>query len=273
MRQSITERDWRLSGKHLTEVRMGDADELLDIEQAAHFLNVSETSLRRWTNAGRLACLRVGRRRERRFRRTDLLAFMEEQPASGLPGPVRSSSTHLAHTVVDGVSYPLGAHLCGLFASEPGRIRQVIGFLEDGLRPGTACFYSAPKEARVGILSHLEKSRASLRSDIASGRLVLSDPAPSPGGQLEYWDRSMRAALRSGVHTFRVVVDLCRLASQLSEEGLFEYEAGYEETIAKHFPLVTLCQYDVRRIPSLTLFHALKLHRDTFRYPAERMLG
>ena len=38
---------------------MSEADELLDIEQAARFLNVSETSLRRWTNAGRLACLRV----------------------------------------------------------------------------------------------------------------------------------------------------------------------------------------------------------------------
>ena len=60
---------------------MSDHEELLDIKQAARFLKVSETSLRRWTNSGRLACLRVGRRRERRFRRRDLLAFVEEQPA------------------------------------------------------------------------------------------------------------------------------------------------------------------------------------------------
>lgn len=273
MRQSITEWHWRLSGKHLKEVGMGDADELLDIEQAAHFLNVSETSLRRWTNAGRLACLRVGRRRERRFRRTDLLAFMEEQPATGLPSSLRSSSPHLAHTLVDGVSYPLGTHLCGLFASESGRIKQVLGFLEDGLRPGTVCFYSAPKGARAGILSHLEKSRPSLRRDIASGLLVLSDLAASPRGQLQYWEASMRAALRSGAHTCRAVVDLRGLGSRLSDDGIFEYEAGYEEAIARRFPLVTLCQYDVREVPSLTLFHALKLHRDTFRYPAERVLG
>ena len=57
-----------------------DSEPLLDIEQAARFLNVSETSLRRWTNDGRLACLRVGRRRERRFRRADLLAFLEREP-------------------------------------------------------------------------------------------------------------------------------------------------------------------------------------------------
>src|SRR5918995_5087903 len=58
-----------------------EAEPLLDIEQAARFLNVSETSLRRWTNDGRLACLRVGRRRERRFRMADLLAFVEGEPA------------------------------------------------------------------------------------------------------------------------------------------------------------------------------------------------
>jgi hypothetical protein len=37
-----------------------DSTVLLDISEAAQFLNVSETSLRRWTNAGALACLRIG---------------------------------------------------------------------------------------------------------------------------------------------------------------------------------------------------------------------
>lgn len=59
----------------------------------------------------------------------------------------------------------------------------------------------------------------------------------------------------------------------VSAEGLLEYEAGYEESIAKRFPLVTLCQYDVREFSSVTVLHALKLHRDTFRYPADRLLG
>ncbi|OLC08841.1 MAG: hypothetical protein AUH41_07175 [Gemmatimonadetes bacterium 13_1_40CM_66_11] len=50
--------------------------DLLDIKEAAAFLRVSETSLRRWTNAGRLRCFRIGGRRERRFRRADLEAFL-----------------------------------------------------------------------------------------------------------------------------------------------------------------------------------------------------
>jgi transcriptional repressor of dcmA and dcmR len=252
---------------------MGEIDELLDIAQAAEFLNVSETSLRRWTNAGRLACLRVGRRRERRFRRADLLAFLEHQPAADPADAPRSTAPQSAHTVIDGVAYALGAHLCGLFASEVGRIKQAIAFLEDGLRPGTACFYSAPEAARAEVLSYLEKSRPSLRADIAAGRLVLADYIPSPSAQLEYWDNSMRAASRAGAHTFRIVGDLRGLGPNVPDEGLFEYEAGYEELIAKRFPLVTLCQYDVRQFSGVTILNALKLHRDTFRYPVDRMLG
>jgi transcriptional repressor of dcmA and dcmR len=252
---------------------MSEADELLDIDQAAKFLNVSETSLRRWTNAGRLACLRVGRRRERRFRRADLLAFMEDQPAGAQAGAPRSSSPHPAHTVIDGVAYALGTHLCGLFASEVGRIKQVIGFLEDGLRPGTVCFYVAPDKSRADVLAHLEKSRPSLRTDIAAGRLIVPDFMPSPRAQLEYFETSMRAALRGGAHTLRIVGDVSGLGPKTEEEGLLEFEAEFEEVIAKRFPLVALCQYDVHQFSGVTILNALKLHRDTFRYPADRALG
>ena len=137
---------------------MSEGDELLDIEQAARFLNVSETSLRRWTNAGWLACFRVGRRRERRFRRADLLGFMEDQPTVSQAGAARSGSPHAAHTVIDGVAYDVGAHLCGLFASEVGRIKQAISFLEDGIARGR-CASTCPRLNR-GPISWLISRRA-----------------------------------------------------------------------------------------------------------------
>ena len=101
------------------------SEPLLDIEQAARFLNVSETSLRRWTNDGRLACLRVGRRRERRFRRVDLLAFLEGEPA-GIPRAAESLAR--------------GTHLCGLYSSEEGQVRQALLFLAEGFRTGTVSY-------------------------------------------------------------------------------------------------------------------------------------
>ena len=56
--------------------------ELLNIKQAAQYLNVSEISIRRWTDAGKLACLRVGGRRERRFEHQELVNFLEQQSSS-----------------------------------------------------------------------------------------------------------------------------------------------------------------------------------------------
>ena len=78
-------------------------DDLLDIKAAASLLNVSETSLRRWTNAGLLHAYRVGGRRERRFRRSDLLAFL--QRGSG-----------------DQSSAALGGHVCGFYSSPTAAI-------------------------------------------------------------------------------------------------------------------------------------------------------
>src|SRR3989442_7879511 len=70
---------------------MTQQSELLDIAQAAAFLHVSQMSLRRWTNSGRLPCFRVGGRRERRLRRADLLALLERngQPIRAPPRPAR----------------------------------------------------------------------------------------------------------------------------------------------------------------------------------------
>ena len=140
-------------------INMMDASEpFLDIEQAARFLNVSETSLRRWTNDGRLACLRVGRRRERRFRRVDLLAFLEREPS------VESGATG---------SLARGTHLCGLYSSEQGQVHQALIFLADGFRPGTVTYLVGTPETRGRILAGLAREHADLDAEIAEGRLVV----------------------------------------------------------------------------------------------------
>jgi excisionase family DNA binding protein len=46
---------------------MSEKQRFLTIAEAAEFLHVSETSLRRWTNSGKLRSFRVGGRNERRF--------------------------------------------------------------------------------------------------------------------------------------------------------------------------------------------------------------
>src|SRR6267378_3903067 len=129
--------------------------ELLDIREAAVFLRVSETSLRRWTNAGRLPCLRIGGRRERRFRRADLLAFIG---AGGGSAPA-----------------PPGSHFCDLYTSDLVRTRAAAAFLRVGLQSGALCLLAAAKPVQREVIAQIERDRPSIRTDQKAGRVVLAE--------------------------------------------------------------------------------------------------
>ena len=51
---------------------------LMTLDEAATYLGVSKVSLRRWTVNGQLRCVRVGSRRDRRFRRADLDSYIRK---------------------------------------------------------------------------------------------------------------------------------------------------------------------------------------------------
>jgi transcriptional repressor of dcmA and dcmR len=250
---------------------MTDSEQLLDIEQAARFLNVSETSLRRWTNSGRLACLRVGRRRERRFRAADLLSFMESQPAArGTPDP---RAAHGDGMLIDGVAVRYGTHVCGLYDSDEGRVRQAADFLAGGCRPGSAGLLVAAPADRDRILAALEHGDPASRLDIEAGRLVVGAYAATLEAQLEWWEARLLEATGAGAGSIRVVGDIQGFAEIISREDVSAYEAEYERRIAHRFPVVTLCQYDVRRFSSLAILDALKLHPDSFQHLPELVLA
>jgi excisionase family DNA binding protein len=242
-----------------------DLDELMDIRQAAALLLVSETSLRRWTNAGRLPCLRVGLRRERRFRRSDLIGFMEQ--------PHRHAAA--TEAVIGGIPVALGSHFCSLYGSDVGRTQQAVGFLADGLEPGSACFLVSQPEARHPILAQLEERRPSLRADIDEGRLVLSEYADSAGAQCEFWEARLVAAARSGTRSLRVVGDVSSgpQCHGWRTSEVVDYERLYDQRIAKRFPVVTLCQYDARLLSGGDVAGILACHADEFAYPAPRLIS
>ena len=237
---------------------MDESESLLDIEQAARFLNVSETSLRRWTNDGRLACLRVGRRRERRFRMSDLLAFLEGEPAGGSRGAG---------------SLPHGTHLCGLYSSDEGQVRQAVTFFEGGFPARSVSFLVGTPEIRGRILAGLERAFPELAVAVAEGRLVLSDYAANASAQLTWWETQIGQAVRRGATLMRAIGDAGAFAKAASSEELASYEAAFDQRIAGRFPVITMCQYDVRSFTGLVLLDALKSHPHSFGQSAERILA
>jgi excisionase family DNA binding protein len=255
--------------------RIGSADaiELLDISEAAQFLNVSETSLRRWTNDGLLPCLRIGRRRERRFRRADLLAFMEQPSAPQSSGNGEGGSMKIQNLEDEPIAAIHGNHLCGIYGSDAGRLDLAVPFLLEGLRKKSVCFLVAPVPAQKDILKAMKKKRSSLDSDIKSGRLIVSEHQQSPAEQCSFYEVAMRKAEAEGVDSFRVVGDMWGLRLLVSPEQVIELEVGFERLIVPRFPVVALCAYDARKFTGVELLDALKDHEDTFKFPMGRTIA
>lgn len=273
---------------------MGADDDagLLDIHEAARFLRVSEVSIRRYTNSGELPCLRVGGRRQRRFRRSDLERFLgmmaESTAAAGVPapapalpaatalqpqwkmvprGPARGSLT------LEGLEIAYGTHLCQLYESERGRIQMALPFLADGLAEGDACFLVASEPSRAQLMSALDEARGGLAEDISCGRLRLLERATSGTEMLDRLERAFSAALSDGYRGLRLLGDMAWfLDVGMDSEELMDFELRYDRLIGHSYPVVSLCLYDARRFSGVELLHTLKCHSDTFSLPLNRFL-
>ena len=223
--------------------------ELLDIAQAAALLHVSEASLRRWTNRGLLPCLRIGGRRERCFRRADLLAFVE--------GP--SSAT------------PVG-HLCSLYTSDSARVRRAARLLSDGLDRGATCLLAAQPDVQEQVLTQLARRRPSLRRALDAKHLIVTEYADVAKTQLAYWETQFGAATRAGSRSIRVVGDVSggRLAGG-PFDGVLRYEAAYGK-LARRFPVTTMCLYDARAHSGVETAGVLAAHPDLFRQPVHHVV-
>lgn len=245
---------------------MNESDPLLDIRAAARFLKVSETSLRRWTNQGRLVCFRVGGRRERRFRRSDLMACMEgpsHGPFGGVAGAIPEETRPAANSRPE---QGHATHGCAFYSSEREQATQAARFLLDGLHPEVVCFLVAAPRARRSILARIEARMPSVQADIDAGRLVISEYVTCVDAQIEYWEMVFERALGGGASALRVVGDVTR--APFAAEGDFdvalEYEEQYERTLSQRFPVTTVCQYDARPLRGLDVVSVLHGHAATW---------
>lgn len=227
-----------------------DSD-LLDIAQAAAFLSVSEASLRRWTNRGLLTCLRIGGRRERRFRRADLLAFLESPPTGALTG-----------------------HLCGFYSSDTARAHQMAQLLRTGLGAGSVCLLAAGLEVRERVLAEPGRRRPSLRRAVDDGRLMVTEYADGRAAQLRYWEVQFAALIRKGVRSIQVIGDVSGsgLARDNGFEQVLAYEAAYER-LSRRFLVSTVCLYDARRHSGQETAALLAQHPDFSRHPVAQLVS
>ena len=230
-------------------------DKLLDIAEAAAFLHVSETSLRRWTNEGRLSCLRVGRRRERRFRRQDLIAFMEGPAIQGAAAPAAAQgAAPVAHE---------RRHLCGFYTTELGRVRMAVNFLAPGLGTTSTCVLFAPARLRRPIEARLAEMHPGFDGLVRDGRFVSQEYPQSLAERLDRADMLCRAALQRGDTAIHGVGDGTALLRRIGPAAMATYEAKFDRLITRQYPIEALCQFDARKLSGMEVLRALESHPDT----------
>ena len=236
------------------------SERLLNTEEAARFLRVSEASIRRWSDAGLLPARRVGGRRERRFTETDLEQFLGKARATQpQPGAVAAGIN------VGGVYLPVHSHIAAFYSSDAGRLRLTVPFIADGLRAGQPCVLVASGDNLRAYEEALRKERLDIDGAAERG-LYLTVPGPGATAEaaLDAWEQRLWPLLTMGRTPIRVAGEMSSEREIFSSDAeMLKYEVAFN-FLAKRFPTVTICQYDVREFDGETIFQALRAHPDLY---------
>ncbi len=233
---------------------------LLNTEEAARFLRVSQASIRRWSDAGLLPARRVGRRRERRFATADLVQFLGQR--TGDPLPSRQAVT----VTVGGAPIPLRTHLAPIYSTDLGGLRLGVPFLAEGLRSGQPGFLAATGAVLERYVKALKQEQAiDFEAAERSGQMtIVGWPGATVAEALANWERLFGKALAGGPTILRVVGEMaCERSMFSSDAEMLAYEEAYE-VMARRYPAVTLCQYDAREFNGEVILRVLKAHPDMF---------
>jgi excisionase family DNA binding protein len=237
---------------------------VLTTREAARFLQVSEASIRRWTNQGLLPASRIGRRRARRFTEQDLERFMGTTPDAPAAATGRAWPEVIT---VKGMQVALGSHLASLYGTDAGRFGLAVTFLREGILAGQTCLLYADARLRKQYLRALAGEGVDVDAAVGSGLLAFMPVKPVSAKEwIASFERFVSDATRDRPGPIRFLGDTTTgLANVGSAAELLNLEQQVS-LIVKRLPMVVLCPYDVRAFDGVTLLESLKLHFDTFEH-------
>jgi len=253
---------------------MLEPQKFLTIEEAAAFLHVSETSLRRWTNNGKLPCYRVGGRSERRFLMEDLLAFMRSRTTSS-PSPA-TGTPPIIHLPALTSLQPDNAHqlhICLLFRNQEEQWQLLRPYLLSYLNANRPVLYLYDSTPSARLMEQLHTEGLPLEGLIARGLLRLLPPDQSyllagrfdAQRMLAFIEEALQSTLAAGHSHILLTGEMtwCLSASESAIPGveqLATYEALLNPLLEKYPTVTLLCQYDLKRFDGASILDALLTH-------------
>jgi excisionase family DNA binding protein len=259
-----------------------DHERLLTIEEAARYLNVSKTSLRRWTNSGHLACHRVGVRGERRFAVSDLTAFLVSSAVVAIEAPAAAGDSRdvadagiatlgdSPMTLIDAAAAAGGSrHVCSHFSSPDEWWRMFRPFVVHHAERGAPITYlhdtTTPELfsdlLRAEGFDPIELARRGLLDFVPAPQTYLPDGRFSVEGMLAFVESAILGHLARGHRTMLISGEMTwSLRGAPGSDGMIAYEERLNEVMAR-YPGVTInCQYDMERLGARIMLDSICVH-------------
>jgi excisionase family DNA binding protein len=167
-------------------------EKLLNVKEAAEFLNVSEMTVRRWTNDGLLKCYRVGGRRARRFKQEDLLAYLKGNVASDVS------------LGIQGYTVPDGSHVTHLSLNPEESLDVAVSFVIEGLVNNETVCVVSPDVLKEKDHRNIETANIDADALKKAGRLHFSHGMDTPLEQA----RQIADVAGSSQNRFRIFGDM-----------------------------------------------------------------
>ena len=223
-------------------------DKLLTIKEAASFLNVSQMSLRRWTNSGRLKCYRVGGKNERRFEKQELQNFLHKDNDNiplGMGDLSVKKSDHITH----------------FYKKVEECLDEGISYLAKGLSLGDHILLISTDNRLSKILEGLDRLGFQADKLLGNGTIIVHTGLPVVADMVQF----LRKAIDS-IHepkNFRLLGDMV----WATEQGWTVNDINILENNTNQFLTrgngLVLCQYDLTHFGADAAMMALETHNTT----------
>lgn len=247
---------------------MAKLKSLLTLDEAANYLAVSKTTLRRWTNDGRLACYRVGPRNERRFDPDVLDAFVSsgvsETPQLRAP-TISGMSAGTNESVADLAS----RHICLFVGRHEERWEAFRPFFLEHYYAGKPTVYIYSASTREEVMEHVgaegldpnELSHRGLLTLIPARDAYLKNPTFTPAFMVAFM-RLQIIRKRADKHPSHLLVGEMDwfFSNAPGTESMHEYEAALNDLLVENPQTTIVCQYDLSRFAGVDVMKACCSH-------------